>query len=158
MSCDFMRIYTHYTIKVYKYTLYCDGRASALVIRSTSPRARVIGRSLALLTALQWRKAALTRRRSTDAPEECWHIYCGDVHAGTIAVPAKALSALCWQIDCRAALAYSNRHGLQDDLTVTLGRSPVSPGFCGPVSEGARFKRIGPPGIGARRPLHDQMV
>ena len=30
--------------------------------------------------------AALTRRRSTDAREECWHIYYGDVHAGTIAI------------------------------------------------------------------------
>jgi hypothetical protein len=29
---------------------------------------------------------ALTRRRSLDAPEECWHIYYGDVHAGTIAI------------------------------------------------------------------------
>jgi hypothetical protein len=29
---------------------------------------------------------ALTRRRSTDAREECWHIYYGDVHAGTIAI------------------------------------------------------------------------
>jgi hypothetical protein len=28
----------------------------------------------------------LTRRRSTDAPEECWHVYYGDVHAGTIAI------------------------------------------------------------------------
>jgi len=28
----------------------------------------------------------LTRRRSTDAREECWHIYCGDVQAGTIAL------------------------------------------------------------------------
>ena len=28
----------------------------------------------------------LTRRRSTDAREECWHIYHGDVHAGTIAI------------------------------------------------------------------------
>ena len=28
----------------------------------------------------------LTRRRSTDAREECWHIYYGDVHAGTIAI------------------------------------------------------------------------
>jgi hypothetical protein len=27
----------------------------------------------------------LTRRRSPDAPEECWHIYWGDIHAGTIA-------------------------------------------------------------------------
>jgi hypothetical protein len=29
---------------------------------------------------------ALTRRRSPDAREECWHIYYGDVHAGTIAI------------------------------------------------------------------------
>ncbi len=28
---------------------------------------------------------ALTRRRSADHREECWHIYYGDVHAGTIA-------------------------------------------------------------------------
>src|SRR5712664_1226067 len=28
----------------------------------------------------------LTRRRSTDAPEECWHVYYGDIHAGTIAI------------------------------------------------------------------------
>ena len=27
-----------------------------------------------------------TRRQSTDAPEECWHVYYGDVHAGTIAI------------------------------------------------------------------------
>ena len=29
---------------------------------------------------------ALTRRRSTDAREECWHVYYGDVRAGTIAI------------------------------------------------------------------------
>src|ERR1700737_486542 len=29
---------------------------------------------------------ALTRRQSTDAREECWHLYDGDVHAGTIAI------------------------------------------------------------------------
>ena len=28
----------------------------------------------------------LTRRRYPDAREECWHVYYGDVHAGTIAV------------------------------------------------------------------------
>jgi hypothetical protein len=28
----------------------------------------------------------LTRRRSTDAREECWHIYYGDIQAGTIAI------------------------------------------------------------------------
>jgi hypothetical protein len=29
---------------------------------------------------------ALTRRRSTDAREECWHVYYGDVRAGTIEI------------------------------------------------------------------------
>jgi hypothetical protein len=29
---------------------------------------------------------ALTRRRSTDAREACWHVYYGDVHVGTIAI------------------------------------------------------------------------
>src|SRR6202165_674399 len=29
---------------------------------------------------------SLTRRRSTNAREECWHVYYGDVHAGTIAI------------------------------------------------------------------------
>jgi hypothetical protein len=29
---------------------------------------------------------SLTRRRSTDAREESWHVYYGDVHAGTIAI------------------------------------------------------------------------
>jgi len=36
-------------------------------------------------TALHWRMPALARRRSTDAHEECWHIYYGDVRVGTIA-------------------------------------------------------------------------
>jgi hypothetical protein len=29
---------------------------------------------------------ALTRRRSADAPEECWHVYYGNVRVGTIAL------------------------------------------------------------------------
>ena len=32
------------------------------------------------------RHAELIRRRSTDAREECWHVYYGDVLAGTIAI------------------------------------------------------------------------
>jgi hypothetical protein len=28
----------------------------------------------------------LTRRRSPDAPEECWHVYWGDIRAGTIQI------------------------------------------------------------------------
>src|SRR5882762_7836069 len=30
--------------------------------------------------------AALTRRRSPDALDECWHVYFGDVRVGTIAI------------------------------------------------------------------------
>jgi hypothetical protein len=33
----------------------------------------------------------LTRRRSTDAREECWHVYYGYVHVGTIALRSGAL-------------------------------------------------------------------
>jgi hypothetical protein len=29
---------------------------------------------------------ALTRHRSPDAPDECWHVYYGDVRVGTIAI------------------------------------------------------------------------
>jgi hypothetical protein len=29
---------------------------------------------------------ALTRRRNPNAPQECWHIYYGDIHAGTIEI------------------------------------------------------------------------
>jgi hypothetical protein len=29
---------------------------------------------------------ALTRRRSPDTPDECWHVYYGDVRVGTIAI------------------------------------------------------------------------
>jgi hypothetical protein len=29
---------------------------------------------------------ALTRRRSPDAREECWHVYYGDIHIGAIAI------------------------------------------------------------------------
>jgi hypothetical protein len=30
--------------------------------------------------------SALTRRRYPDVPEECWHVYYGDVHVGVIAI------------------------------------------------------------------------
>jgi hypothetical protein len=36
--------------------------------------------------ALRCDMPTLTRRRSTDAREECWHVYYGDVHVGTIAI------------------------------------------------------------------------
>lgn len=37
-------------------------------------------------TAVEWRMPELTRRRSSDCRHECWHIYYGDVHAGTLAI------------------------------------------------------------------------
>jgi hypothetical protein len=40
----------------------------------------------AVKSAQSWDMLALTRGQSTDAREECWHIYYGDVHAGTIAI------------------------------------------------------------------------
>jgi len=33
-----------------------------------------------------WQMPELTRRRSPDAPDECWHVYYGDVRVGTIAI------------------------------------------------------------------------
>jgi hypothetical protein len=36
--------------------------------------------------ALQWSMPALTRRRYTEYRDECWHVFYGDVHAGTIAI------------------------------------------------------------------------
>jgi hypothetical protein len=36
-------------------------------------------------TALQWRMPALTRRRYPER-QDCWHVYYGDVHVGTIAI------------------------------------------------------------------------
>ncbi len=39
-----------------------------------------------LRSRFNWRMLALTRRRSPDAPDECWHVYFGDVRVGTIAI------------------------------------------------------------------------
>jgi hypothetical protein len=36
--------------------------------------------------AVQWPMPQLTRRRYPEAREECWHVYYGDVHAGTLAI------------------------------------------------------------------------
>jgi hypothetical protein len=35
---------------------------------------------------VRWRMPALTRRRDHDRREECWLIFYGDIHVGTIAV------------------------------------------------------------------------
>ena len=37
------------------------------------------------MTALQWRMPELTRRRYPER-KDCWHVYYGDVHVGTIAI------------------------------------------------------------------------
>src|SRR5260370_22621852 len=52
----------------------------------SNPTCRTI--CLPVLIALQCGMPELTRHRSTEAREECWHIYYGDVHAGTIAIRA----------------------------------------------------------------------
>jgi hypothetical protein len=43
-----------------------------------------------VVPAARWRFdspcPSLTRRRSLDAPDECWHVYFGDVRVGTIAI------------------------------------------------------------------------
>jgi hypothetical protein len=49
----------------------------------SNPTCRTI--CLPVLIALQCGMPKLTRR-SAEAREECWHIYYGDVHAGTIAI------------------------------------------------------------------------
>jgi hypothetical protein len=49
------------------------------------PRAVKLRDLYSCSTALQCGMPTLTRRRSTDAREECWHIYYGDVRVGTIA-------------------------------------------------------------------------
>ena len=41
---------------------------------------------LSALTAPQWRMPEFTRRRSSDAPDEYWHVFYDDVRVGTIAI------------------------------------------------------------------------
>jgi hypothetical protein len=54
--------------------------------RLNAPRARCADSSacLAPRLALQWRMPELTRRRSSDHRHQCWQVYYGDIHAGTI--------------------------------------------------------------------------
>ncbi len=45
--------------------------------------------------------ANLTRRRNLEASDECWHIYFGDVHVGTIAIrTGNPHDTVPWQWDC----------------------------------------------------------
>jgi hypothetical protein len=48
-------------------------------------RAQSIAASLEARSAESWAMPALTRRRDLEAPDECWHVYYGDVRVGTIA-------------------------------------------------------------------------
>jgi hypothetical protein len=45
------------------------------------------------LAALQSGMPELTRRRSPDAPDECWHVFYGDVRAALTCRPAKIRGA-----------------------------------------------------------------
>jgi hypothetical protein len=42
------------------------------------------GFTISQIGAIIGRMPALTRRRCPEAREECWHVYHGDVHVGTI--------------------------------------------------------------------------
>jgi hypothetical protein len=39
-----------------------------------------------LESAVQWLMPELSRRRYPEARDECWHVYYGDVHVGTLAI------------------------------------------------------------------------
>ncbi len=68
------------------------GERLAGVVRAALPAsgskgaADARGDCLSALAALQSGMPELIRRRSPDAPEECWHVYYGDVRVGTTAL------------------------------------------------------------------------
>ena len=68
------------------------GERLAGVVRAALPAsgskgaAEARGDCLSAVVTLQWRMPELTRRRSPDAPEECWHVFYGDVRVGLIAL------------------------------------------------------------------------
>jgi len=59
---------------------------AALPASGSKGAAEARGDCLSAVVTLQWRMPELTRRRSPDAPEECWHVYYCDVRVGTIAI------------------------------------------------------------------------
>jgi hypothetical protein len=59
---------------------------SAIGSGGGSPGAQGIGRFDTHIRPRFDGEPELTRRRYTEAPEECWHVYYGDVHVGTIAI------------------------------------------------------------------------
>ena len=68
----------------------CTAAPRALYARTV--KAQAVAASLALRSAESWAKPALTRRRYSKR-SDCWHVYYGDVHVGTIALPTGARSA-----------------------------------------------------------------
>ncbi|SHH07357.1 hypothetical protein SAMN05444169_5595 [Bradyrhizobium erythrophlei] len=79
----------------------CTGGARPQPVADCSNRA----------AALQWRMPALTRRRYPERPD-CWHVYYGDVHVGTIASRAGApVDVDQWGWDC--GFYPGSRHGRQ---------------------------------------------
>jgi hypothetical protein len=59
--------------------------AYSLLSISTARSMNWSASSRSLLPRFNVRMPELTRRRSEHHPQECWHVYYGDVHVGTIA-------------------------------------------------------------------------
>jgi hypothetical protein len=82
-----------------KHTFFRSGpwaKMSAIRIHHRLPSAPSPLKHDCLLAqlALQWVMPALTRRRDHERREECWLIYFGDVHVGTIAVRSVAANLI----------------------------------------------------------------
>jgi hypothetical protein len=81
---------------------------------------------------------------------------CGTSKINQLAKSRQSAEKLCvgtvWANRLPASPGRFDSHKLQNGLSVTPGRSPVSPIFAGCQVKVPRLKRIGPPGVGARRP------
>jgi hypothetical protein len=100
----------------------------------------------------------LTRRRSTDAREECWHIYYGDIHAGTIAIrTGSPHDQDPWEWCCGF---YPGSHPgeHQSDTAATFDgarrfRARVAGVFIKPIFGHGAMREIGPNGNWASPPI-----
>jgi len=68
----------------------CTAAPRALYARTV--KAQAVAASLALRSAESWAMPALTRGRYSKR-SDCWHVYYGDVHVGTIVLRTAARSA-----------------------------------------------------------------